>query len=136
MTADGVTRRTWLGAAAAGGVALSAGVEAAPAAVARLSLNENPFGPSPLARRAVLAQLDDADRYVGGEARALEEQIAAIEGVSADQIVLGEILDALGLQLALDGGTGGEFIYSEPGYTALVDAVAPGGGVVVGVAAE
>jgi aspartate/methionine/tyrosine aminotransferase len=29
--------------------------------------------------------------------------------------------------------TGGEFVYSEPGYTALVDAVAPGGGVVVGV---
>ncbi len=62
-----------------------------------------------------------------------KKQIAAIEGVSADQIILGEILDALGLQLALDGGPGGEFVYSEPGYTALVDAVAPGGGVVVGV---
>ncbi|MEJ1968249.1 MAG: aminotransferase class I/II-fold pyridoxal phosphate-dependent enzyme [Rhizomicrobium sp.] len=134
---DGVTRRAWLGAVAAGGVALSAASEAAstprPTAPARLSLNENPFGPSPLARRAILEQLDQADRYVGAEARALEEQIAAVEGVSADQIILGEILDALGLQLALDGGPGGEFLYSAPGYTALVDAVAPGGGVVVGV---
>ena len=33
----------------------------------------------------------------------------------------------------MDGPRGGEFIYSEPGYTALVDVVAPGGGVVVGV---
>jgi histidinol-phosphate aminotransferase len=130
---DGLTRRTWLGAVAAGSVALSTAIEAAPLSRARLSLNENPFGPSPLARRAILEQLDQAGRYVGGEARALEEQIAAVEGVSADQIILGEILDALGLQLALDGGPGGEFVYSEPGYTALVDAVAPGGGVIVGV---
>jgi histidinol-phosphate aminotransferase len=47
--------------------------------------------------------------------------------------VLGEILHALGLHLAMSGPAGGEFIYSEPGYTALVDAVAPGGGVVIGV---
>ncbi|MEJ0044562.1 MAG: histidinol-phosphate transaminase [Rhizomicrobium sp.] len=133
MTHDGVTRRAWLGAVAAGSVALSTAIEAAPTVLARLSLNENPFGPSPLARRAILDQLDRAARYVGGEAHALEEQIAAVEGVAADQIILGEILDALGLQLALDGGPGGEFVYSEPGYTALVDAVAPGGGVVVGV---
>jgi histidinol-phosphate aminotransferase len=33
----------------------------------------------------------------------------------------------------MDGPPGGEFIYSVPGYTALVDAVRPGGGVVVGV---
>jgi histidinol-phosphate aminotransferase len=33
----------------------------------------------------------------------------------------------------MNGPAGGEFIYSEPGYTALVVAVAPGGGVVIGV---
>jgi histidinol-phosphate aminotransferase len=52
--------------------------------------------------------------------KALEQQIADREGVSPDQIILGEILDSLGLQLALGGGAGGEFIY----YRALVDAVA------------
>jgi aspartate/methionine/tyrosine aminotransferase len=31
------------------------------------------------------------------------------------------------------GTAGGEFIYSAPSYTALVDAVGPGGGAVVGV---
>ena len=39
----------------------------------------------------------------------------------------------LGLYLSANGGPGGEFIYSEPGDTALVNAVAPAGGVVVGV---
>jgi histidinol-phosphate/aromatic aminotransferase/cobyric acid decarboxylase-like protein len=60
----------------------------------------------------------------------------ARENVSADQIVVGEILGALGLHLAMNGPGGGEFIYSEPGYTALVDSVAPGGGVVIGVALD
>ena len=72
-------------------------------------------------------------RYAGDDAQALEQLIGDREGVSPEQVILGEILDSLGLQLALDGGAGGEFVYSEPGYTALVDAVAPGGGVVVGV---
>jgi histidinol-phosphate aminotransferase len=99
----------------------------------RLSLNESPFGPSPLAVQAIQDTLSAIARYPGEDVRALELQIAARENVSSDQIIVGEILDGLGLQLALEGGPGGEFVYSEPGYTALVDAVAPGGGVVVGV---
>lgn len=104
-----------------------------PAGLTRLALNENPFGPSPLAVDAIRNALPEIARYAGDDARALEQQIADREGVSPDQVIIGELLDALGLQLALGGGPGGEFIYSEPGYTALVDAVAPGGGVVVGV---
>jgi histidinol-phosphate aminotransferase len=137
-----MTRRKLFGGAALSGLTLSSvgtlaastGLAAAPAAgLTRLSLNENPLGPSPLAIEAIQTALTGVARYAGDDARALEQQIADREGVSPDQIILGEILDSLGLQLALDGGAGGEFIYSEPGYTALVDAVAPGGGVVVGV---
>jgi len=47
--------------------------------------------------------------------------------------VLGEILAPLGLHLSLQGGPGGEFIYSIPGYPALVDAAALVGGIVVSV---
>jgi histidinol-phosphate aminotransferase len=136
MTPDDITRRAALG---AGTVAFSAlalldiANATAMETPVRLSLNESPFGASPLAKKAILDQVSQIDRYVGTEARKLEEQIATREGVSPDQIILGEILDVLGLQLALAGGPGGEFVYSEPGYTALVDAVAPGGGVVVGV---
>jgi histidinol-phosphate aminotransferase len=137
-----MTRRKLFGGAALSGLALSSvgtlaastGLAAAPAAgLTRLSLNENPLGPSPLAIEAIQTALTGVARYVGDDAHALEQQIAEREGVSPDQIILGEILDSLGLQLALDGAAGGEFIYSEPGYTVLVDAVAPGGGVVVGV---
>lgn len=100
----------------------------------RLSLNENPFGPSPLALQAIKANLADLSRYAReDEIAALTTTIAERENVAAEQIVLGEILDVLGLYLSARGGPGGEFIYSEPGYTALVNAVAPAGGTVVGV---
>jgi histidinol-phosphate aminotransferase len=135
-----MTRRKLFGGVALGGLALSSvgtlstSLATAPAAgLTRLSLNENPLGPSLLAVEAIQNALTGIARYAGNDAHALERQIADREGVSPDQIILGEILDSLGLQLALAGGAGGEFIYSEPGYTALVDAVAPGGGVVVGV---
>jgi histidinol-phosphate aminotransferase len=103
----------------------------------RLALNENPFGPSPLAVEAIKAHLAGLARYTGDELATLTNMIAARENIKAEQIVLGENLDVLGLFLATQGlqahGPGGEFVYSEPGYTALVDAVAPAGGVVVGV---
>src|ERR1700704_2189240 len=99
----------------------------------RLSLNENPFGPSSFAVAAIRNQLGEVCRYSNDGASVLTQAIVAREDVSANQIVLGEILEALGLHLAMNGPGGGELIYSEPGYTALVDAVAPGGGVVIGV---
>ncbi|MBL9006792.1 MAG: aminotransferase class I/II-fold pyridoxal phosphate-dependent enzyme [Myxococcales bacterium] len=99
----------------------------------RLTLNENPFGPSPIVMKALAEDLGGLFRYVGDEAAAVTKQIATFEGVSPDQVVLGEMLDALGLQLSLQGGPGGEFVYSVPGYAALVDAAARVGGIVVGV---
>jgi histidinol-phosphate aminotransferase len=99
----------------------------------RLSLNENPFGPSPRALQAIKAHLTGLGRYTGDELTELTQTIAAHENVAAEQVVLGEILDVLGLYLSAHGGSGGEFVYSKPGYTALVDAVSPAGGIVVGV---
>ncbi len=134
-----LTRREWMsiGGLTLAGLGLPGAAAAAPvhtgSARARLSLNENPFGPSPRVLGAIRDEFSNLCRYSGDEAAVLTRSIAAREGVSPEQIVLGEILNALGLHLALDGGQGGEFVYSEPGYTALVDAVAPAGGVVVGV---
>lgn len=116
---------------ASGGAAFSPGMAARRSI--DLARNESPFGPSPLALQAVQDATSEIARYTGADAHRLEHAIAAREGVAAEQIILGEILDSLGLQLALDGGPGGEFIYSEPGYMALVDAVGAAGGVVVGV---
>jgi histidinol-phosphate aminotransferase len=130
-----MTRRQWLsmGAALAGGIFPSRAVRTLDQRRVRLSHNENPYGPSPRAIAAIQAHLDGLCRYVGDESDHLTKAIAARENISSEHIVLGEILDVLGLYLATEGGPGGEFIFSVPGYMALVDAVAPGGGVVVGV---
>ncbi|UFZ08199.1 histidinol-phosphate aminotransferase family protein [Bradyrhizobium ontarionense] len=98
-----------------------------------LALNENPFGPSPLSVAAIKADLAGLARYTGHDVDELTAAIAARESIAADQIVLGENLNVLGLYLSAYGGPGGAFVYSEPGYTALVDAVAPAGGTVIGV---
>jgi histidinol-phosphate aminotransferase len=95
-----------------------------------VSLNENPFGPSPFVSAALSAGLHDLDRYTNAdETRAFTRQIAELEGVPDDQVLLGDVLEALGLHLGLRGGSGGEFLYSVPGYPALVEAAQPVGGV-------
>jgi histidinol-phosphate aminotransferase len=134
-TLTDLSRRQWLllSSAAASSLLHSAMANTPKRDPIHLSLNENPFGPSPLALQAIQAQLTGLSRYTGSELAELTHTIAAREDIAAEQIVLGEILDVLGLYLSAHSGPGGEFIYSEPGYTALVDAVAPAGGVVVGV---
>ena len=100
----------------------------------RLNLNECAFGPSPKVLQAITAEFPRISRY-GEEQRAQEltEQIAAYERLPVEQVLLGEILDALGPHLGRQGGTGGEFVHSTPGYLALVDAAAQAGGVEVPV---
>ena len=100
----------------------------------RLSLNENPYGPSPNVARAVQRELGRLSRYADEPlARQLAEQIAEHEHLPLEQVVLGEILDLLGLFLGSSGGPGGEFLYSTPGYLALIDAAAHVGGIGVPV---
>jgi histidinol-phosphate aminotransferase len=100
---------------------------------ARLSLNENPYGPSPAVAAALQREFSTLCRYTGAEYDALVGLIAAREGVPKDQIILGEILEPLGTYLSLQGGPGGEFIYSDPGYTALIDSAVAVGGRAIGV---
>ncbi len=101
---------------------------------ARLSLNENPYGPAPGVRRVLETSLGQVNRY-GDEAAAnrLVARVAGLEGIDAAQVVMGDLLEVLGLFLAAQAPTGGRFVYSMPGYTALVDAARPLGGQPVGV---
>lgn len=99
-----------------------------------LNLNENAFGASPRVEGAIRRELPNASRYADAlSAGALAEQIAAYERVPVEQVVPGEILGALGLYLGSAGGPGGEFIYSTPGYLALIDAASHVGGIGVPV---
>jgi histidinol-phosphate aminotransferase len=134
-------RRHWLRAglttAAVAALAPVAGsaAAAAPSAAAdtaidvlRLDLNESSYGPSPKVGPAVQRALVEAPRYVSAaQLQALQVQIATLEGVAPEQVIVGEVLEALGQHLALSEGAGG-FIYSVPGYGALVDAARPFGG--------
>jgi histidinol-phosphate aminotransferase len=141
-----IGRREWLGAGALTLASLALGdcapsippARAAqsarlPAGVVHLDLNENPFGPSPLVADAVRGGLVDLARYTGPEADALQREIAAIEHVASEQIVLGDVLEAIAVHLALAGGPGGEFVYSNPGYAAFADTAASAGGIPVPV---
>jgi histidinol-phosphate aminotransferase len=100
---------------------------------AQLSLNESPFGPSPGAVEAIQHELPRLFRYTGDELDALIGEIAQRESVAREQVIIGEVLEPLGIHLSLAGGPGGEFLYSDPGYTALIDAAAAVGGKPVAV---
>ncbi len=109
---------------------------AATPAKARLSLNENPFGPSPAALEAMLHNLTSgkAPRYPFGELNELIGLIAKKEGVAPEQIVLGvgsgEILETVGMFFGL---LKGEVIHASPGYVQLVRAAETAGGKAVPV---
>src|SRR5205814_3847750 len=64
--------------------------------VVRLSANENPYGPSPLAIKAMTEAFSLSCRYPDDHAEVLIESLARINGVSRDQILIadgsGEIL--------------------------------------------
>ena len=67
-------------------------------ALGRLSLNENPYGPSPKVAEAAQLELGRLSRYADTPlARQFAEQIAEYEHIAVEQVVLGEILDLLGL---------------------------------------
>ena len=123
-----------LGASLLPSAAVAALPESSPQQLIHLNLNENAFGPSSSVESAIQREFPRLSRYAdAASAQAFAEQIAAYERVPVEQVVLGEILGALGLYLGSQGGPGGEFIYSTPGYLALVDAASHVGGVGVPV---
>lgn len=87
----------------------------------KLDGNENPYGPSPGARRAILASVSEAPRYADTTIETLTNQLAAHEGVAPSQIVIGagsgELLKMAGL-LAMTT-PGAEVVASRPTYEEL-----------------
>jgi histidinol-phosphate aminotransferase len=85
--------------------------------VIKLSSNETPFGPSPCAIEAYLAEAPRLLRYPDGSARPLREALAKLYGLDPARIVCGAGSDEL---LNLLAGAylepGDEAIYSEHGF--------------------
>ncbi len=88
----------------------------------RLDGNENPYGPSPAAREAILASAGEASRYADETMTSLVRQIAAREGVPSSQVMIGtgsgELLRVAGLH-ALTTAPGSELVAAKPTYEEL-----------------
>jgi histidinol-phosphate aminotransferase len=87
----------------------------------KLDGNENPYGPSPAARQAILASVGEAPRYADEAIATLTNQLAAHEGVTPSQIVIGtgsgELLKMAGLLAAATRDA--EVVASRPTYEEL-----------------
>jgi histidinol-phosphate aminotransferase len=90
----------------------------------RLAANECPLGPFPAARAAVAAHLDELHRYPGRDAE-LIERLAAVHGLTPDQIALGNGADAIIGYLSLAClAPGDEVVMGSPSFpTYAIDAI-------------
>ncbi len=101
---------------------------------ARLGANEQRFGPSPMALAAMNATLGEAWMYGDPEGHDLRGALAAKHGCDAENIVLGEGVDALlGLIVRLCVAGGESVVQSRGTYPTFAYHVQGCGGQVIGV---
>lgn len=88
---------------------------------ARLTSNENPFGPSEKAKVALREAIDESCRYPRERIMALRAAIAKEEGVSEENVLLGagssDLLLAAALRYSANGGT---ILSADPTYASLI----------------
>jgi len=86
-------------------------------ALVELGSNENPYGPSPAARMAILDQLHSLHRYPDPLGLDLKRALAAKHAVEVQQILLGNGSHELLMQLAqVFAGAGDEVVFSRYGF--------------------
>ncbi|HEX6427212.1 MAG TPA: histidinol-phosphate transaminase [Niastella sp.] len=90
-----------------------------PDIVARLLANENPFGPSDKAKKAILESLELAYQYPMKTGKILEQKITEFEGVGSNQILLGAGSSPLLVAAALYFGKG-TIVSAVPTYDAML----------------
>src|SRR2546430_7540972 len=103
------------------------------AGIVRLSANENPYGPSPKAHRAMQNSFEACCRYPDEANDVLIETLAKLNGVSRDQIVLGDGSSEI-LKLSAEACTGptqGKLIAADPTFEAILEYSKANGGEVV-----
>jgi len=92
---------------------------------AKLNANENPFGPSPTAKKALQEAIDGSFRYPMGSQRVLSQKIADHEGLTSANILLSSgsspLLQAAAMHFTKGGKTviSGDLSYNDlPGQAA------------------
>jgi histidinol-phosphate aminotransferase len=94
--------------------------------VVRLSANENPYGPSPKALKAMTDSFNLACRYPDEHNNVLIEKLARLNGVDHDQILLGDGSSEV-LKLCAETFTGkerGPLIAADPTFEAILSQAA------------
>jgi len=87
---------------------------------ARLSANENPFGPSPAVKKAIQDTIDVGFRYPMDLYGQLVDKIAAFEGVKRENILMNAGSSPLLLAAAMEYSKGGKSIITgDPSYDDL-----------------
>ena len=94
----------------------------APKIIAKLSSNENPYGPPMSAQKAVADSVKNGNRYAWKEMYDLIDKIAKKEGVPADHIMMGpgssDLLEKVALVTFMNGK--GNIVSADPCYMSLV----------------
>ena len=95
----------------------------------KLSSNETPIGPSPLAVAAFRSAADSLELYPDGSATELRNAIAAVHGLNSDRIICGAGSDEV-LHLIANAyiGPGDEAIHTEHGFLVYPIAIRAMGG--------
>ena len=91
-----------------------------PVSEVRINSNENPYGPSPAAMRAMTDALRTAPRYPDELNDALADDIAKLHGVKSNQVLLGDgSSDILRLAAAAFTGPGKKLITADPTFESI-----------------
>jgi histidinol-phosphate aminotransferase len=91
--------------------------------VVRLSANENPYGPSPKALKAMTDSFDLACRYPDEHNNVLIDRLARLNGVNHDQILLGDGSSEI-LKLCAETFTSkerGNLVVADPTFEAILE---------------
>lgn len=93
----------------------------APKIIARLSANENPYGPPQSAQKAVIESVKNGNRYAWKEMSDLVDKISKKEGVPVDHIMMApgssDLLEKVALVLFMNGGN---VVSADPCYMSLI----------------
>ncbi len=85
--------------------------------VTKLSSNENPLGPSPLAKAAYIEAASTLELYPNADHASLRAAIAKVHGLAADRIICGAGSDEIIAFLCNTyAGAGDEVLYSQYGF--------------------
>jgi len=91
----------------------------------RLGGNENPYGPSPAARKAMAKAIEWSNRYSWEQTNTLRELIASTHQLTSDQVLIGAgSSEILGLIAQLAAAQKGEAITADPSFQIWTTAAA------------